>query len=121
MRIAGRWQITETELRDSDDLNLVAPASIEFADDGWAVRLHHRPRQLDCREVEPDERPGVEFSWEGNDDCDPVSGRGWTVLEVDGSLRGRIYFHLADDSGFTAVREGRHGPVGTRSRCRPLR
>jgi|HubBroStandDraft_3_1064219.scaffolds.fasta_scaffold138976_2 hypothetical protein len=34
MRIAGRWQITETELWDSDDLNLVAPAFIEFADDG---------------------------------------------------------------------------------------
>jgi hypothetical protein len=78
MRIAGRWQITETELWDSDDLNLVAPA----------------------------------FSWEGDDDCDPVTGRGRTVLEVDGSLRGRIYFHLGDDSGFTAVREGRSRPGG---------
>ena len=35
MRIAGRWQITETELRDSDALNLVAPAFIEFAGDGF--------------------------------------------------------------------------------------
>ena len=34
MRIAGRWQITETELWDSDALNLVAPAFIEFAEDG---------------------------------------------------------------------------------------
>ena len=34
MRIAGRWQITEAELWDSDALNLVAPAFIEFAEDG---------------------------------------------------------------------------------------
>jgi len=38
--------------------------------------------------------------------CDPASCRGWTVLEEDGSLRGRIFFHLGGDSGFTAVCEG---------------
>jgi hypothetical protein len=31
--------------------------------------------------------------------------RGWAVLEDDGSLRGCIFFHLGDDSGFTAVRK----------------
>jgi hypothetical protein len=62
--------------------------------------------------VERDGRPCVEFSWEGNDECDPASGRGWAVLEEDGSLRGRIFFHLGDDSGFTAVREGRPRPYG---------
>ena len=40
MRIAGGWQITETELWDSDDLNLVAPAFIEFADDGSGSGRH---------------------------------------------------------------------------------
>jgi len=51
----------------------------------------------------------VEFTWEGNDECDPASGRGWAVLEEDGSLRGRIFFHHGNDSGFTAVRWG--GPA----------
>jgi hypothetical protein len=64
---------------------------------------------MDCREVERDGRPGVEFSWEGKDECDPASGRGWAVLEEDGSLCGRIFFHLGDDSGFTAVREATGG------------
>jgi hypothetical protein len=41
---------------------------------------------------------------EGNDESDPASGRGWAALEEDGSLRGHIYFHLGDDSGFRAVR-----------------
>ena len=35
---------------------------------------------MDCREVERDGRPGMEFSWEGNDESDPASGRGWAVL-----------------------------------------
>ena len=61
-----------------------------------------------CREVERDGRPGVEFSWEGNDESDPASGRGWAVLEENGSLRGRIFFHLGD-AGFTAVREATEG------------
>ena len=34
MRIVGRWQITESELWDSDALNLVASAFIEFEQDG---------------------------------------------------------------------------------------
>ncbi|HEX9548473.1 MAG TPA: hypothetical protein VF942_14125 [Acidimicrobiales bacterium] len=59
---------------------------------------------LDCRDTEPDGRPGVEFTWEGSDDDDPASGAGWAVLNADGSLCGHIYFHLGDDSGFRAVR-----------------
>ena len=43
----------------------------------------------------------MKFSWEGNDECHPASGPGWAVLEEDGSLRGRIFFHLGDDSGFS--------------------
>lgn len=106
MHIAGRWQITETELWDTDDLNLVTPAFIEFAEDeSGSFGFIAVQGEMDCREVNRDGRPGVEFSWEGSDECDPASGRGWAVLQDDGSLRGRIFFHFGDDSGFTAVRE----------------
>jgi hypothetical protein len=60
--------------------------------------------QVDCREVVRDGRPGVEFTCEGSDDGDPVSGRGWAVLTDDDTLDGRIFFHLGDDSGFQATR-----------------
>jgi len=112
MRIAGRWRITEAELWDRDALNLVEPAFIEFTKDGsGSFGFIAVQGEVDCREVERDGRPGVDFSWEGNDECDPASGRGWAVLEKDGSLRGRIFFHLGDDSAFTAV------PEATESRC----
>ena len=47
----------------------------------------------------------LEFSWEGEDEMDPVSGRGWAMLQ-DGQLQGRLYFHEGDESGFVAEKEG---------------
>ena len=106
MTITGRWRIVEMELRDSDDLDLSGPAFIEFGEDGLgSFGFIAVQGQMDCREAARDGRPGVEFSWEGSDECDPANGRGWVVLEDDSSLRGRIFFHLGDDSGFTAVRD----------------
>ena len=61
---------------------------------------------VDWRPVPHDGRPGAEFTWDGFDEDNPASGRGWVVLEEDGSLRGHIYLHLGDDSGFKAVRAG---------------
>jgi len=34
MSLSGRWRMVETELWDSDALNLVAPALIEFGEEG---------------------------------------------------------------------------------------
>ena len=58
---------------------------------------------MDCREVERDGRPGVEFSWEGNAEMDEVNGRGWAVLEGD-QLHGMLFFHQGDESDFVAER-----------------
>jgi hypothetical protein len=63
---------------------------------------------LDYRVSENRGRPRVEFIWEGSDDGEHTSGRGSAEIENDTTLRGHIYFHLGDDSGFVAVRpEGR--------------
>jgi hypothetical protein len=61
---------------------------------------------IDCREEERDGKPGVEFTWDGNDEMDPAQGRGWAVLDGD-EIEGRIFFHRGDDSAFRAVRKGR--------------
>ena len=63
--------------------------------------------ELDCRVADRDGRPGVEFSWQGSDEGDDVSGRGWAALNPDGTLEGHIYFHLGDDSAFRAERFNR--------------
>ena len=105
MGFVGRWRIVEMELWDADAIDLAGPAFIEFGPDlrgrfrfivvgGW----------MDCRAAERSDRAGVEFSWEGSDEGDEVSGRGWAAVADDGALEGRIFFHDGDDSGFRAVR-----------------
>lgn len=34
----------------------------------------------DCRLTTRDGHPGVEWTWDGNDETDPAQGRGWAVL-----------------------------------------
>jgi hypothetical protein len=51
--------------------------------------------------LNPHERP---FTWQGSDEGDEVSGRGWAARNADGTLGGHVYFHLGDDSAFRAER-----------------
>ena len=43
----------------------------------------------------------MEFTWEGMDEMDPVTGRGWITLR-DKELYGKIFFHQGDSSWFEA-------------------
>lgn len=103
------------ELWDRDALDLVGPAFIEFAPDQTGrFSFVAVEASLDYRATPREGRPGVEFSWEGNDECDHVTGRGWAVLADDGMLGGHIYVHLGDDSSFLAKRledESERGPT----------
>ena len=57
--------------------------------------------QMDCRATQRDGQPAVEFTWDGNDETEHVYGRGWAILNGD-ELNGMIFFHLGDESGFSA-------------------
>ena len=104
MSVTGAWRIVEMDLWDAEAIDLLGPGYIQFGGPHWPLPVHRRRGWMDCHSGQRDGRPCVEFSWEGNDESDPASGRGWAALEEDGSLRGHIYFHLGDDSGFRAVR-----------------
>ena len=52
-----------------------------------------------------DEKNGeVQFTFDGFDEGDEVTGRGRARIDDDGLMRGRIWFHLGDESGFVAKR-----------------
>lgn len=104
MSLLGRWRITEMDLWDHDAIDLVGPAFIQFAGRSGHFRFIAVEGWIDCHHRQRDGRPFVDFTWDGHDDCDPASGRGWAGLEDDGSLSGHVFFHHGDDSGFTAVR-----------------
>ena len=40
---------------------------------------------------------------------DEASGWGWAVLQKDGALAGKLFFHRGNESGFRAVKKA--GPV----------
>ena len=94
------------ELWDTDAIDLVEPGFIEFDHDRTGrfgfIAVHG---WMDCRESTRDGPARVEFTWEGSDEGDQVSGRGWAALADDGTIDGRIFFHLGDDSAFRGVPE----------------
>ena len=100
----GTWSIIEMEAWDQDYVNMEVSGHFTFKKNGRGLfQFGLVQGEMDCR-VETGERGDrIEFSWEGQDEMDPTSGRGWAVNE-GGELRGRIYIHLGDDSGFRAWR-----------------
>jgi hypothetical protein len=93
MSVTGAWRIVEMDLWDAEAINLLGPGYIQFdADRTGHFRFIAVEGWMDCRSGRRDGRPYVEFTWEGNDESDPASGRGWAALEEDGSLRGAYLF-----------------------------
>ena len=94
----GNWE--------QDFVDAEVEGFFEFDRDGSGeFQFGYVSGQVDYRDVERDGKPGVEFSWEGNDEMDPAQGRGWAVLD-GGGIEGRIFFHRGDESAFKAVRKG---------------
>ncbi len=105
--LVGSWRVVEMEVWQREDIDEQGPARIQFNRDGTGeLRFLVVQGGMDCRFETRDEKPFVEFSWSGFSEMDEVFGRGWAELEAGGRLRGRLFFHLGDDSGFAAVRQG---------------
>jgi hypothetical protein len=101
----GRWRIAEMDVWDNDDLDLAEPAHITFeGDNGGSFAFVAVTGQMDVRYGARDGSACAEFSWEGFDDAEPSSGRGWAVLGTAGRLVGHIFIHNGDDSGFVCER-----------------
>ncbi len=105
--LLGTWRIVETELWDLDDLDLMDPAHLTLQPKGHGrLGLLAIEADLDYRVVQREGLPAIEFSFEGSDEGDQISGRGWAILEGE-QLQGRIFIHHGDDSGFTACRSAK--------------
>lgn len=111
----GRWRITEMELWDRADFDSVESAHFTFEKNGLGdFQFIAVQGGMDCRFSKREDKPFVEFTWLGYDETDPVSGRGWALLNGD-EITGRIFFHTGDDSTFTARR---NDAAGTRGNAR---
>jgi hypothetical protein len=95
--LIGKWRITEMELWDKDDLDMIEPAYIHFKANGLGeFKFGCVACGIDC------DFSDDEFTFQGHDEMDPVSGSGWAELNDDRTLSGEISFHLGDESTFKA-------------------
>ena len=97
--LIGKWRITEMERWDRDYLDMVEPAYIRFTADGRGeFKFGCVACGIDCDFSDDN----AEFTFQGHDEMDEVSGGGWAELDDDGTLSGEINFHLGDKSSFKA-------------------
>jgi hypothetical protein len=103
-RFVGSWRIIWMELWAEEHVHLDGPALLELQSDGQG-RMNFIAVQawLDAEPSADADR--LEFSWEGEDEGDPRSGRGWITLgENTDHLEGYFKFHMGDGSAFKAQR-----------------
>ena len=100
--IAGKFHIVEMDQWDADYINMETRGYIQFSKSGYGDFHFGCVRaQMDCDFEARDGGLSVEFTFEGSDEMTPMSGRGRATL--DGStLKGHIYFHQGEDSGFVS-------------------
>lgn len=101
----GTWHIYAMEMWSADYFNMEVQAFVEIRLDnlgsfqfglvsgGLIGYLEGKPP-----------RQRFAFTWEGNDEMDPVSGSGWLRLKGDADVLGLINIHQHDRSRFKARR-----------------
>lgn len=96
----GKWRIAEMDLWDEEAVDLSGPAFLEINGEDGEMQFIAIAAWLDIRYEARTGGPVAEFSWEGVDEGDQCSGRGWVALGTAGRLVGHFFIHAGDDSGF---------------------
>ena len=104
--LVGHWRIQWMELWSQEDVETLGPAYLRLNKNGTGeVSFLSVQGGLDCQPTQREARPAVDFSWEGSDDGDVRSGRGWVRLtETDDAMVGCFFFHRGDSSALKAHR-----------------
>ena len=98
----GRWRIIEMEMWDQDYVDLVVEGNFTFDNNGFgSFQFGVVVGEIDYKIEKVNNIERLEFSFEGQDEYDPVSGRGWATIEQE-TLKGKIIFHAGDKSEFKA-------------------
>ncbi len=102
VRIRNLFDISE--LWKSDFLDMEVPAFITIRHDGKSeFQFGLVEGALDGRDELTGKSPQFNFSWSGEDNGRPKSGRGWLRIG-DNQIEGRIFIHFGDNSALIAQR-----------------
>lgn len=102
MKFAGMWHITEMEMWDEDYFNMETQAYVQINPNGMGnFQFGLVTGQIHGDVTDESGHERFEFTWEGSDELDPVSGSGWLRIAGDDSAEGNVKIHAGDRSGFT--------------------
>lgn len=105
MTFKGMWHIYEMELWDEGYFNMEVQAYIKIGSRNLGdFHFGLVSGVIDGKVVRYPDRTRFEFTFEGDDEGDPVSGFGWITLKEKDVIEGEFRFHLGDDSTFLARR-----------------
>jgi hypothetical protein len=101
----GVWRIIEMSEWDQDFVDLVLPGHITIKENSIGqFQFGAVEAGIDWRIEMIGEEERLAFSFEGSDEGDIVSGRGWAEVN-GGKMNGWFCFHLGDDSTFKAEKK----------------
>lgn len=90
---------------DNEFMDAEEPAFIEFRTGGRGTfHFGYVHCEIGWRPEPRQGCPGAAFTFDGTDEMEQTSGRGWAVVHTDGMLEGRLHFHRGDDSDFKATK-----------------
>jgi hypothetical protein len=91
------------EMWDEDYFNEDVQAYIQIKNDGIGeFQFGYVRGDIDGKNVKYTDGVRFEFSWEGADELDPISGCGWVKLKDKDTIKGEFRIHHGDDSTFLA-------------------
>jgi len=98
----GKWRITWMEMWDADYYDMEVPAYLEVKKDRMgSFQFGLVQGEMDGLVVTRSAEPRFEFTWEGSDEGEQMSGSGWLETDREGSLQGEIRIHRGDSSRMT--------------------
>ncbi|MDN3556509.1 hypothetical protein [Halomonas maura] len=101
--LSGRWRITWMETWPQDYVDLTEPGYVQFSGNEGEFLFGAVHGWMNVR-YSVDKRR-AEFSWQGDDEGDECSGRGWVVLGDSEDAEGQLFIHMGDESAMTLRKE----------------
>ena len=89
MYFTGKWYIYEMEMWDKDYFNMEVQAYIKIDSNNCGdFQFGLVSGKLIGEIVDYPDGKRFEFTWEGNDECDPASGSGWVRIKEKDLIEG---------------------------------
>jgi hypothetical protein len=96
--LLGKWRITDMELWDTEYIDMLGSAYVQFDEGGRQMTFGAEQIGLDCEYGQS----RIWFTFHGFDEITEGTGDGEAELEDDGTLTGEIRFNHGDETSFTA-------------------